>query len=67
MHAVVVPKAGQTLTEAMVIAHCKARLTPYKCPRSVAIWAQALPLSGTGKIMKSEPRQPFWAGRTRRV
>lgn len=67
VHAVVVLKAGQQLTGAEVIAHCKATLTSYKCPRSVDIRAEPLPISGTGKIMKNELRKPHWAGRSRRV
>ena len=60
VHAVVVPRAGVSLTAEEVIAHCRARLAAYQCPRSVEIRAQPLPVSGTGKIMKNELRKPFW-------
>ena len=63
VHAVVVPKPGRTLTAEVVIAHCRAQLAGYQCPRSVEIRAQPLPISGTGKIMKAELRKPHWRDR----
>ena len=39
----------------------------YKCPRSVEIRTTSLPISGAGKVMKTQLREPFWAGRDRRV
>ncbi|MSR15095.1 MAG: fatty-acid--CoA ligase [Gammaproteobacteria bacterium] len=53
VHAIVVPHAGMTLTEAEVIAHCRTLIAGYKCPRSVEIRATPLPLSGTNKILKA--------------
>ncbi len=67
IHAEVVMKAGFVMTEEQVIAHCKARMTSFKCPRSVLIRDQPLPISGTGKIMKNVLRQPYWVGRDRKV
>lgn len=63
VHAVVVPKPGRALTADAVLAHCRARLAGYQCPRSVEIRSQPLPLSGTGKIMKAELRRPHWQDR----
>lgn len=63
VHAVVVPKPGRALTADAVLAHCRARLAGYQCPRSVEIRSQPLPLSGTGKIMKAELRNPHWRDR----
>jgi long-chain acyl-CoA synthetase len=67
VHAVVVPRAECTLTEAQVIAHCRGLIAHFKCPRSVAIRDTSLPLSGAGKVLKTELRGPFWAGREKRV
>jgi len=67
VHAEVVTKPGQSITEAEVIAHCKSQMTSFKCPRSVVIRDQPLPISGTGKIMKNELRKPYWQGRDRKV
>ena len=64
---VLVPRAGHTLTAEQIVAHCRALIAGYKCPRSVEIRATSLPLSGAGKVMKTQLREPFWAGRDRRV
>jgi long-chain acyl-CoA synthetase len=64
--ALVVPRSGVHLSEAEVIAHCKAVLSPYKVPRSVEFVAE-LPKSGTGKILKSALRERYWMGKERRV
>lgn len=60
VHAEVVTKPGYSITEAEVIAHCKSQMSTFKCPRSVVIRQQALPVSGAGKIMKNELRKPYW-------
>lgn len=67
VHAIVRFKPDTTATEAELIASCHARIANYKCPRSVTIVAEALPLSGAGKILKSELRKPYWDGREKRV
>jgi fatty-acyl-CoA synthase len=54
--AVVVPKAGATLTEAAVLAHCHALLAPFKAPKRV-VFAEALPKNPSGKLLKRELRQ----------
>lgn len=66
VHAVVVAKPGKAPTAAELIAHCKDRIAAYKCPKSVEL-REALPISGAGKVLKAELREPFWKGRTRRV
>lgn len=67
VHAVVRFKSGMTASVAELIANCHARIANYKCPRSVDIREEPLPLSGAGKILKTELRRPFWEGRERRV
>jgi len=66
VHAVVVCKPGETVGADALIAHCKALIAGYKCPRSVD-FVDALPLSGAGKILKTKLREPFWQGRERNV
>ena len=66
VHAVVVAKPGKTPAPADLIDHCKARIAGYKCPKSVEL-REALPLSGAGKVLKSELREPYWKGKARRV
>lgn len=56
VHAVVVPHDQVELTAADVIAHCRGLIAGYKCPRTVEIRREALPLSGTSKILKTELR-----------
>jgi acyl-CoA synthetase (AMP-forming)/AMP-acid ligase II len=48
------PEAG--LTEAGVIAYCRAHLAGYKCPTSVE-WVDALPRTPSGKVMKHVLRE----------
>jgi long-chain acyl-CoA synthetase len=67
VHAVVTLKEDHTLSEAELIAHCRAHIGGYKCPRSVDIRAEPLPMSGAGKILKRELRIPFWEGKSRGV
>ncbi|MFK0090721.1 long-chain-fatty-acid--CoA ligase [Pseudomonas sp. NPDC090755] len=66
VHAVVVAKAGAAPNAEALIAHCKQRIASYKAPKSVAFCA-ALPLSGAGKVLKNELREPFWQASSRRV
>jgi long-chain acyl-CoA synthetase len=67
VHAIVVPKQGRALEPEMVIAHCRTLIAGYKCPRSVEIRLDPLPLTGSGKIMKSVLREEKWRGYTRSV
>jgi fatty-acyl-CoA synthase len=64
--AIVVLKPGAQATEAELIQHCRDRLAHFKAPRSVD-FRDALPKSGTGKILKRELREPFWRGHSQRV
>ena len=66
VHAVVVRKPGQDISDTELIAHCKSLIAGYKCPRSVD-FVDALPLSGAGKVLKTKLREPFWQGRERNV
>ena len=67
VHAIVVLKPGQTLDEAALIGHCHSLIAGYKCPRSVRFVDGPLPLSGAGKILKTELRKPYWEGRERDI
>ncbi|MGZ0189641.1 MAG: AMP-binding protein [Alphaproteobacteria bacterium] len=67
VHAIVVPRAGQTPGAEAIMAYCRTLIAGFKCPRSVDIQTEALPKSGAGKIQKFELRAPFWEGRDRQV
>jgi long-chain acyl-CoA synthetase len=49
-----------------LIAYCRERLAHYKCPTSVDR-LDALPRNPSGKILKTELREPYWKGQARRV
>ncbi len=53
--AVVVRRAGQTLTEDEVVAHCRAHLAGFKVPKRV-VFLDALPKNPSGKVLKRELR-----------
>jgi long-chain acyl-CoA synthetase len=57
--AVVVPRAGTTLTADDVRAHVKERLAPFKVPTRVAVWAEPLPRNPAGKVLKRDLRAAF--------
>jgi acyl-CoA synthetase (AMP-forming)/AMP-acid ligase II len=63
VHAVVMRRPGTKVDPVDIIAFCNERIAHYKCPRSVDIRDEALPMSGPGKILKRELRAPFWEGR----
>jgi long-chain acyl-CoA synthetase len=67
VHAIVRLKPGTSVTAEQLIAHSHARIANYKCPRSLELRAEPLPLSGAGKILKTELRKPFWAEQDKQV
>jgi hypothetical protein len=67
VRAVVTRKPGTKVDPIDIIAFCKERIAHYKCPRSVDIRDEPLPMSGPGKILKRDLRAPFWEGRKRQV
>ena len=58
--AVVVVKAGQSLDEATVIAHCTQHMAHFKAPKRV-ILTDTLPKNPSGKLLKRELRQRYAA------
>ena len=67
VHAVVMRRPGASVTPEEIIAFCKERIAGYKCPRSVKIQDEMLPMSGAGKILKRDLRAPYWENKTRSV
>ena len=67
VHAIVVPRDGTSPDPKDLMAHCRELIADYKCPRSVSFRDEALPLSGAGKVLKTELRKPFWEGKDRQV
>ena len=66
VHAVVVLKPDNEVASAQIIEHCRRQIAGYKTPKSVEFRA-ALPLSGAGKVLKRDLREPFWRGTDRGV
>lgn len=67
VHVVIVPASEDfSLTVEELRDFCREHIAGYKCPRSISV-LEALPLSGAGKILKTELRKPFWDGRSNGV
>ena len=56
--AVIVVKAGKTLDEATVIAHCSQHMAHFKAPKRV-VFTDTLPKNPSGKLLKRELRQRY--------
>jgi len=54
--AYLVPRPGQALNEAEVLAFCRERLANYKVPRQVVV-RDALPRNPSGKLLKRQLRE----------
>jgi acyl-CoA synthetase (AMP-forming)/AMP-acid ligase II len=65
--ACVVLKPGKTLTVEDLTAFCRRSLANYKIPRRVEFSESELPKSGSGKVLKRELRERFWAQQQRAV
>jgi len=64
--AIVVDGPGGAASDEELLAYCRERLARFKCPTSIDR-LQELPRNPSGKILKTELREPYWKGRTRRV
>ncbi len=66
IHAIVVPRSGQSIDVAELDAHCRQYLASHKVPRSYEI-VDFLPHTLSGKVRKSELRQAYWTDNARSV
>jgi acyl-CoA synthetase (AMP-forming)/AMP-acid ligase II len=64
--ALVVLRPGQQATERDLIDFARGRMAHFKCPTAIEFRAELL-RTATGKLQKYKLREPFWAGRDRRV
>jgi len=68
VHAIVVPASeAEAITQQELYEHCQSLIASYKCPRSLDIRNDALPLSGAGKVLKKDLRAPYWEGHKKGV
>ncbi len=65
--AFIVLKEGRELTEDELNVFLLERIAKFKMPRAIEFLAEALPKTGTGKILKRELRERFWSGKSERV
>ncbi|MCY1298314.1 Long-chain-fatty-acid--CoA ligase [compost metagenome] len=59
-------KPGASVGEDALRAHCREFIAGYKCPKTIE-FREAMPLSGAGKILKRDLREPYWSGRARNI
>jgi acyl-CoA synthetase (AMP-forming)/AMP-acid ligase II len=64
--AIVVCREGRDVTAEALLEFCKGRLGGFKRPRSLD-FVDALPRNPSGKVLKKDLREPYWAGQRRRV
>ena len=64
--ALVVLRDGASVTADEMQDHVRSQLAGFKVPRAVE-FRDALPKGGTGKILKADLREPYWAGREKCV
>jgi len=64
--AIVVKKPGADLTANELIEWSRDQLAGFKRPRSVD-FVDAIPRNPSGKILKRQLREPYWAGAARQV
>jgi len=64
--AIVVRGPDAEVTAEDIITFARERLAGYKLPKSVD-FAQDLPRNPSGKLLKRELREPYWAGKGRRI
>lgn len=64
--AIIVGRDGGRPTLASLREHAGARIAAYKLPRS-ADYVDALPRNASGKVLRRQLREPYWAGHDRRV
>ena len=67
VHAVVVLRSGALVAADELMGHCRRLIAGYKCPKTVELRTEPLPLSAAGKVLKHVLREPHWQGRDRNV
>jgi acyl-CoA synthetase (AMP-forming)/AMP-acid ligase II len=67
VHAIVVLEEKNSVSESEIIAFCKKHIASYKCPVSVSVREEPMPMSAINKILKTELRKPFWEGRNSKL
>lgn len=66
VHALVVLRENETATSQELMAFCGGHMASYKKPKSIE-FADSLPVSGHGKVMRRELREKYWQGHAGRI
>lgn len=66
VHAVVVAEEGQSPSVQELIAYCGEHLAGYKKPKDID-FADELPVSGYGKVLRREVRDRYWQGQDSQI
>jgi acyl-CoA synthetase (AMP-forming)/AMP-acid ligase II len=66
VRAAIVVRPGDELPDGDLLAFCEQRLSLYKRPKWIDRMEQ-LPRGPTGKVLRTELRDPFWVGRDRSI
>lgn len=67
VHAIVILADRADVSEQELIDHCHNSIAGYKCPKSITYRDEPMPLSGAGKVLKTELRKPYWKDQERQV
>ena len=67
VHAIIRLKENTSIDEKEVMEHCHKNIAGFKCPKSVSFREDPMPVSGAGKILKTELRKPFWKDSDKQV
>jgi len=67
VHAVVRLRQGSTAAPTDLMTHCRDLIAGYKCPKTIDLRSDPLPLSAAGKILKTELRKPYWKDEKRAI
>ena len=64
--AAVVTKEGYEIDKKDIIDFCASKISSYKKPKRV-VFMDELPKNSLGKVTKNVLREPYWAGRKKRI
>ncbi|HVT25434.1 MAG TPA: fatty acid--CoA ligase [Rhizomicrobium sp.] len=64
--AIVVLKPNHSATAEDIIAFARSRIAGFKAPKTVD-FVELLPRNASGKVLRRELRERYWAGRTRKI
>jgi acyl-CoA synthetase (AMP-forming)/AMP-acid ligase II len=66
VRAVVELRPGASIDPRELVRICRENLPAMKTPSSIEIWRE-LPKNASGKVLRRQVREHFWAGRDRRI